>query len=133
MRRPSVGASDPSIEGEERPQKADFYLVPLRTACWLLLAVFAGATIGFRIALPGSDSTPVRAASATPSAAAPLTFAPPDGRPVRAVGLNTGGPATPGLRPLSGVEAKSVALGGNPPSADSSAIAFNAPYATDLR
>jgi len=133
MRRPSVGASDPSIEGEERPQKADFYLVPLRTACWLLLAVFAGATIGFRIALPGSDGTPVRAASATPSPSAPLTFGPPSGRPVRAVGLNTGGPATPGLRPLSGVEAKSVALGGNPSSGDSSAITFDAPYATDLR
>jgi hypothetical protein len=111
-------------------------LVPLRTVCWLLLAVFAGSTIGFRIALPGSDSDPVpAAASATPQAPAPLAFAPPSGRPVRAVGLNTGGSIAPGLRTLSSAEAQSIAAGGgDSPTAEyaGGAIAFNAPYAGDL-
>ena len=40
--------------------------MPLRTVCWLLLAVVAGSTIGFKLALPGSDSGPVPAASGTP-------------------------------------------------------------------
>jgi len=108
-------------------------LVPLRTVCWLLLAVFAGATIGFRIALPGSDAAPVSAASPTPQAAAPLTFAPPSGRRVVPAGLNTSMPSTPGLRPLSGVEGRSVAQSGGGSSADGSgAIAFNAPYMRTL-
>jgi hypothetical protein len=111
-------------------------LVPLRTVCWLLLAVFAGSTIGFRIALPGSDSDPVPAAvSATPQASAPLAFAPPSGRPVRAVGLNTGGSIAPGLRALSSAEAKSIAAGSaGAPNTEytGGAIAFNAPYAGDL-
>jgi hypothetical protein len=109
--------------------------VPLRTVCWLLLAVFAGSTIGFRIALPGSDADPVpAAASATPQAAAPLAFAPPAGRRVRPVGLNTGGSFAPGLRPLAGAEAESMARSGPPtyPAESAGAIAFNAPYAGDL-
>jgi hypothetical protein len=112
-------------------------LVPLRTVCWLLLAVFAGSTIGFRIALPGSDSDPVpAAASATPQAAAPLAFAPPSGRPVRAVGLNTGGPLAPGLRALLSAEAESIAAGSGAGTSAAQytggAVAFNAPYAGDL-
>jgi hypothetical protein len=107
--------------------------VPLRTVCWLLLAVFAGSTIGFRIALPGSDSAPVSAASATAQVAPALTFAPPSGRRVVPAGLNTAGVSTPGLRPLSEVQDESVAPSGAGLSADGSgAIAFNAPYAGDL-
>ncbi|MGZ4316263.1 MAG: hypothetical protein ACXVRS_10575, partial [Gaiellaceae bacterium] len=76
--------------------------MPLRTICWLLLAVVAGSTIGFKIALPGSGSTPVPAASASANAAqAPFSFAPPGGRPVTPTGLDTGGPSSPGLRRLS--------------------------------
>src|SRR4029450_12698005 len=81
-------------------------MVPLRTALWLSLAVVAGSTIGFKLALPGSDTTP--AAAPAGAAAAPgsrLGFAPPSGRPVRPHGLDTGGPLTPGLRPLSEVSA----------------------------
>ena len=108
----------------------------MRTICWLLLAIVAGSTIGFKIALPGSDSTPVPAASATPNAAqAPFGFAPPSGRPVSPVGLNAGGPSSPGLRRVSGVAgsaassygSRSTAGGGSP------AVTFNAPYVSDLR
>jgi hypothetical protein len=110
--------------------------VPLRTICWLLLAVFAGSTIGFRIALPGSEAGPVpAAASATPQADAPLAFAPPGGRPVQAVGLNTGGSISPGLRSLSKAEAQSIArTGTTTPGTEQTggAITFNAPYAGDL-
>jgi len=107
-------------------------LVPLRTVCWLLLAVFAGSTIGFRIALPGSDPAAVSAASPTRQTGSALTFAPPGGRRVVPTGLNTGMASAPGLRPLSGVEAESVALNGSPAAADSDAIAFNAPYGRAL-
>src|SRR6266540_2842639 len=129
-----VTSSYPSNEGEERPREADFYLVPLRTVCWLLLAVFAGTTIGFRIGLPGSESAPAAARSATPRAADALAFAPPSGRRVVPVGLDTGAASTPGLRPLSGVEAESLSVSGGPTAeADSSdAIAFNAPYGRAL-
>jgi hypothetical protein len=106
-------------------------LVPLRTVCWLLLAVFAGSTIGFRIALPGSDPAAVSAASPTRQSGSALTFAPPGGRRVVPAELNTGMASTPGLRPLSGVEAESMALNGSP-AADSDAIAFNAPYGRAL-
>ena len=105
--------------------------MPVRTVCWLLLAVFAGATIGFRIGLPGSDSAPVSAASPTPRSAPSLTFAPPSGRRVVPAGLSTGA-SMPGLRPLSGVEAESVALSGAGSAGESGAIAFNAPYARAL-
>jgi hypothetical protein len=37
--------------------------VPLRHVCWLLLAVIAGTSIGFKIGLPGSGA----AVSASPS------------------------------------------------------------------
>jgi hypothetical protein len=107
--------------------------VPLRTICWLLLAVVAGSTIGFKIALPGSDSASVPAASANANAAqAPFTFAPPSGRRVVPVGLDTGGPSRPGLRAVSGpagmatYASRSVAAG----AAD---VTFNSPYASDLR
>jgi hypothetical protein len=107
--------------------------VPLRTICWLLLAVVAGSTIGFKIALPGSGSTPVPAASASANAAqAPFTFAPPGGRrPVTPAGLDTGGPSAPGLRPVDGGAVSSS------PSRSTAAgkadVTFNAPYVSDLR
>ncbi len=108
--------------------------MPLRTICWLLLAVVAGSTIGFKIALPGSDSAPVPAASASPNAAqAPFSFAPPSGRPVSPVGLDTGGPASPGLRPASGVRGSAVSSYGSRSTAAGPAVTFNAPYVSDLR
>jgi len=109
--------------------------VPLRTICWLLLAVVTGSTIGFKIALPGSDSTTAPAASATPNAAqAPFSFAPPSGRPVTPVGLDTGGPSSPGLRPASEVNGSTDSSYGSPSTATGAAdVTFNAPYASDLR
>jgi hypothetical protein len=109
--------------------------VPLRTICWLLLAVVAGSTIGFKIALPGSDSTTAPAASATPNAAqAPFSFAPPSGRPVTPVGLDTGGPASPGLRPASEVSGSTASSYGSSSTAAGAAdVTFNAPYVSDLR
>jgi hypothetical protein len=109
--------------------------VPLRTICWLLLAVVAGSTIGFKIALPGSDSTTAPAASATPNAAqAPFSFAPPSGRPVTPVGLDTGGPSSPGLRPASEVSGSTTSSYGSSSTASSAAdVTFNAPYVSDLR
>jgi hypothetical protein len=109
--------------------------VPLRTICWLLLAVVAGSTIGFKIALPGSDSAPVPAASASPNAAqAPFTFAPPSGRPVSPVGLDTGGPSTPGLRPASGVSGSAVSsYGSRSTQPGPTDVTFNTLYGSDLR
>jgi hypothetical protein len=109
--------------------------VPLRTVCWLLLAIVAGSTIGFKIALPGSDSTSVPVASGTPNGAqAPFTFAPPSGRPVAAVGLDTGGPSSPGLRRVSGVEGSAASnYSSRAGAAGSPDVTFNAPYVSDLR
>jgi hypothetical protein len=109
--------------------------VPLRTICWLLLAVVAGSTIGFKIALPGSDSTAVSAASATPNAVqAPFSFAPPGGRRVVPVGLDTRGPSSPGLRPVSEVSGSSTSGYSSPPTAAGPAdTTFNSPYASDLK
>ncbi len=109
--------------------------MPLRTICWLLLAVVAGSTIGFKIALPGSDSAPVPAASGTPNAApAPFSFAPPGGRPVSPVGLDTGGPSRPGLRPVAGAAGSAVSsYGSRPTKAGTADVTFNAPYVSDLR
>lgn len=109
--------------------------MPLRTVCWLLLAIVAGSTIGFKVALPGSDSTPVPVASGTPNGAqAPFTFAPPSGRPVAAVGLDTGAPSSPGLRRVSGVEGGAASNYGSRSSAPGSPdVTFNAPYVSDLR
>jgi hypothetical protein len=109
--------------------------VPLRTVCWLLLAVVAGSTIGFKLALPGSDSAPVPAASGTPYAApSPLAFAPPNGRPVTPVGLDTGGPTSPGLQHLSGTAAQAGATYSSRSTAASAPDAtFNSPYVSDLR
>ena len=109
--------------------------MPLRTICWLLLAIVAGSTIGFKVALPGSDSAPVPVASATPNATqAPLAFAPPRGRRVTPIGLDTGGPSSPGLRPLSGTAGRTVATYGSRAIAASAAdVTFNSPYVSDLR
>ena len=108
--------------------------MPLRTICWLLLAVVAGSTIGFKIALPGSDSTSVPAALATPNAAqAPFSFAPPSGRPVTPVGLDTGGPSSPGLRPASGVSESAASSYESHSTAGATDVTFNAPYVSDLR
>ena len=107
----------------------------MRTVCWLLLAVVAGSTIGFKVALPSSDSGPVPSASATPYATqAPLAFAPPSGRPVTPVGLDTGGPSSPGLRHISRAGGETVATYG-PQSGGGSApdATFDSPYASDLR
>jgi hypothetical protein len=109
--------------------------VPLRTICWLLLAVVAGSTIGFKLALPGSGSTPVPAASAGANAAqAPFTFAPANGRPVTPVGLDTGGPSSPGLRPMSaaGGGAVSSSNSRSRSTAGNADVTFNAPYVSDL-
>jgi hypothetical protein len=103
--------------------------------CWLLLAVVAGSTIGFKVALPSSDSASGRGASATPYASkAPFAFAPPNGRAVTPLGLDTGGPSSPGLRPLSGAAGRTVATYRSRFSAGSAAdVSFNAPYVSDLR
>jgi hypothetical protein len=109
--------------------------VPLRTVCWLLLAVVAGSTIGFKLALPGSDPSAVTAASAIPNGArAPFTFAPPGGRPVSPVGLDTGGPSSPGLQRVSGVEASATSGSGAGPTATGTPdVTFDSPYVSDLR
>ncbi len=110
--------------------------MPLRTICWLLLAVVTGSTIGFKIALPGSGSSPVPAASATPNAPQPpFSFAPPSGRPVTPVGLDTGGPSSPGLRPVSGAGDSSAvsSYGSRSTAALAADVTFNAPYVSDLR
>jgi hypothetical protein len=102
--------------------------VPLRAVLWLLLAVFAGTTIGFRVGLPGSDSVSASAASPTPKASAPFSFAPPSGRRVIPAGLTSSRPASPGLRPISSIEAEALALRASS-STEGPAIAFNAPRA----
>jgi hypothetical protein len=102
--------------------------VPLRAVLWLLLAVFAGTTIGFRVGLPGSDSVSASAASPTPKASAPFSFAPPSGRRVIPAGLTSSRPASPGLRPISSIEAEALALRAGS-STEGPAIAFNAPRA----
>jgi hypothetical protein len=112
--------------------------VPLRHVCWLLLAVIAGTAIGLKIGLPGGSDVAVSASAASPDeAAAGLTFAPATGRrPVKAHGLYTGRTSVPGLQPLSGVEAESLALSNGSdelPSGDTpAAISYDAPYARDL-
>jgi hypothetical protein len=96
----------------------------------------AGSTIGFKLALPSADSAPVAAASATSNPApAPFTFAPPSGRPVTPVGLDTGPYSSPGLRPASGLRGRAITTqsqqsttAGGP--AD---VTFNSPYVSDLR
>ena len=109
--------------------------MPLRTVLWLLLAVVAGTTIGFRIGLPGSDPSPVAASAAAGQPSPELEFAPPSGRPVTPRGLDTGGPsASPGLQPLSSVSSSSAARNGSgvASSGDPGTAAFDAPYAADL-
>jgi hypothetical protein len=108
--------------------------VPLRTICWLLLAVVAGSTIGFKIALPGSGATSAPAASASANAAqAPFSFAPPGGRPVTPTGLDTGGPSSPGLRRASAGGGGAVSSSRSRSSATGNAdVTFNAPYVSDL-
>jgi len=112
--------------------------VPLRHVCWLLLAVIAGTTIGLKIGLPGgSDPALSAAAASSDEAAAGLTFAPATGRrPVKAHGLYTGRTSLPGLQPLSGVDAESLALSTGSdelPTGDSAAtLSYDAPYARDL-
>ncbi len=117
-----------------RTWKADSYKVSLRTVCWLLLAVVAGSTIGFKAALPGSNSTAAPAGSATRYAPKPaLTFATPSGRPVTPVGLDTGGPSSPGLRPLSAAVGQAVTYGSRTGAGSAPDVTFNSPYVSDLR
>jgi hypothetical protein len=109
--------------------------VPLRAVCWLLLAVVAGSAIGFSLGLHGSDSPSLSAASATPEDPAPFSFAPAGGRrPVQPHGLYTGRTSNPGLQPLAGVEAESLALSGadDEGTAGAGADVAVAPYARDL-
>jgi hypothetical protein len=105
--------------------------VQLRAVLWLLLAVFAGSTIGFRVGLPGSDSTPVAAPSGVAHTdESALAFAPPSGRRVIPKGLTSSRPtATPGLRALSDGEADTLAAQVTASSNGAPAIAFNAPRA----
>jgi hypothetical protein len=112
--------------------------VPLRTICWLLLAIVGGSTIGFKLALPGSDSAPAAASaqSAASGPAPPFTFAPPGGRRVvHSTGLDTSGPqSTPGLRPLTASQDQSVGRSDtSTPAGETPAIGFDAPYVSDLR
>jgi hypothetical protein len=119
-----------------RRRNADSYLVPLRATLWLLLAVVAGSAIGFGLGLPGSGAGTSPVAAAPPAAVnPPLRFAPPTGRRVRTVGLDTGGPSSPGLVPLAQVDAETVTRAAATSSASptSDAIAFNSPYVSDLR
>ena len=103
----------------------------LRAVLWLLLAVFAGTTIGFKVGLPGSDPAPV---AAPPGVAqtdeSALAFAPPSGRRVIPKGLTSSRPtaSSPGLRALSDGEAETLAAQATA-SSDGPAIAFNAPRA----
>ena len=107
--------------------------MPLRATLWLLLAVVAGSTIGFKFALPGSDSKSVPASAAPAPANPPLRFAPPSGRPVRPLGLDTGAARSPGLTPLARVSAQTIARAAASSAADSADIAFSSPYVSDLR
>jgi hypothetical protein len=109
--------------------------VPLRATLWLLLAVVAGSAIGFKLGLPGSGSSAsVRAVAAPAVSNPPLRFAPPGGRPVRPVGLDTRGASEPGLTPLGHVNAETVTRTAPTSTAASSAdIAFSSPYVSDLR
>jgi len=106
--------------------------VPLRHICWLLLAVVAGAAIGFKIGLPGSGGTVSAApSSAQQEAAAGMAFAPATGRrPVKPVGLYTGRDAPIGLQKLSAVDGESRVVSEGPVG-DGTAPA-GAPYARDL-
>jgi hypothetical protein len=110
--------------------------VPLRTVLWLLLAVVAGTTIGFRVGLPGSDPGAIAAPAGAAEENSPgLAFAPPTGRPVTPHGLDTGGPtAGPGLQPLSSVSSSSAtgSDGATSASTGAGAAGFDAPYAADL-
>jgi hypothetical protein len=111
--------------------------VPLRHVCWLLLAVVAGAAIGFKIGLPGSGPAVSASAASPDEAAAGLSFSSPatGRRPVKAVGLYTGREAQVGLQPLSAVEAQSRALSAGSdqlPDRGSPAVSYAAPYARDL-
>jgi hypothetical protein len=106
--------------------------VPLRASLWLLLAVVAGSAIGFKLGLPGSSPGSVPVAAAPAAQANPsLEFAPPTGRPVRPVGLDTRGSSEPGLVPIARVDAQTMTRAASVSSAH--AIAFNSPYVSDLR
>jgi hypothetical protein len=109
--------------------------VPLRATLWLLLAVVAGSAIGFTLGLPGSNSAEVPSAAAPDTGSNwPLTFAPPSGRPVRPVPLDTSGSSEPGLVPLGHVDAETLAR-----AAASSAVtpsagsAYGSPSGSELR
>jgi hypothetical protein len=109
--------------------------VPLRHVCWLLLAVIAGVSIGFKIGLPGSGPAVSASAASADEAASGLSFdAPATGRrPVQAVGLYTGREATVGLQALAGTDAESLPTGGgNAGLSGTPALSYNAPYARDL-
>ena len=111
--------------------------MPLRAILWLLLAVFAGSAIGFKIGLPGSDPTAATAGSATHRPVADSLFAPPSGRPVQPHLLDTSGSSSAvGLQPLSsgGGSASASPSSSNGSDAGSSTgnAAANASYATDL-
>ena len=109
--------------------------MPLRTVCWLLLAIVCGTTIGLKLALPGSTSAPVAAGAQTASSgpAPPFTFAPPSGRPVRPVGLDTSGTSTPGLHQLAASQSVQDLGGHEAQTGDGSAVGFSSPYVSDLR
>ena len=86
-----------------------------------------------------SDSAAVSAGAhgADPGPAPAFTFAPPSGRRVQPVGLNTGGRSSPGLYPLSSADGRSVSLSdtanGGSSGSETSGVGFDAPYASDLR
>ena len=109
--------------------------MPLRHACWLLLAVIAGSAIGFKLGFSGSSAAVHAAAPAgAAGGSGGLTFAPATGyRPVKAVGLHTGRSSSPGLQRLSGVDGESLALSNDQaPARSGGAGSFEAPYAREL-
>jgi hypothetical protein len=100
--------------------------------CWLLLAAVAGLAIGFKIGLPGSGpSLSASAMSRADESASGLAFAPAtERRPVQAVGLYTGR-ESPGLQPLSEVDAEQASVSAADDTAGGT-VAPDAPYAREL-
>lgn len=109
--------------------------MPLRTVCWLLLAIVCGTTIGLKLALPGSTSAPVAAGAQTASGGppAPFTFARPTGRRVTPVGLDTSGTSTPGLHQIAASQSVQTLGDNGAQETAGTAVGFTSPYVSDLR
>ncbi len=107
----------------------------LRTVLWLLLAVVAGSSVGFKLAMPGSDSTPVASSAAPASEGSGMSFGPANGRRVVPHGLDTSGTtasSSPGLRPLTQSDVESIAANVEAAGGDPNAISFNSTFGRQL-